>query len=155
MLTSLIWWHVNHGRYPREKGTVMNLGPYLKAVGGFVLSVVSNVAFRLVNEQDAIPALNDGKGWALFLVTTVVTTAGVYGLPAPGYVRPKADHTAVVYGPETPIPPIELPLEGPVPEVVVGRQTDGGKHRADDVATETGTVGPAGEATKRPRRRLF
>lgn len=138
----------------------MNLGPYLKAIGGFVLSVASNIAFRVVNESSALPALDDGKGWALFLVTTVVTTAGVYGLPAPGYIRPKADHTAVVYGPETPIPTPMIEVTGkpfPLPEVVVGRQTEGGKHRAADVAddVEAGTVGPAGEATQRPRRKLF
>jgi hypothetical protein len=122
----------------------MNIGPYLKTIAGFVGGVVINIAYRLVEDTSALPALDDGKGWLLLVITTAAATAGVYGTPNPGYIKPKAGHTAVVYEPGQ---QVELPPQGPLPEVVTGR-TPGGRHAKADHAA-------AGEATRRPRRRLF
>lgn len=72
------------------------IGPHLKTVAGFLLTVAVNVVYRVTEDESPLPALNDLKGWMLLIITTGLATAGVYGIPNPGYIRPSATQTVIV-----------------------------------------------------------
>ncbi|QBI98682.1 holin [Mycobacterium phage Bobby] len=65
----------------------MNLGKYWKAFCAFLSLVATNLAYRVTNGEEPLPALDDYKGWALFAATTVAGTFITWAKGNKGYVE--------------------------------------------------------------------
>ncbi|AXQ52053.1 holin [Mycobacterium phage Ejimix] len=65
----------------------MNLGKYWKAITAFLSLVVTNLAYRVTNGEEPLPALDDYKGWALFAATTVAGTFITWAKGNKGFVE--------------------------------------------------------------------
>ncbi|AGS82347.1 holin [Mycobacterium phage Redno2] len=65
----------------------MNLGKYWKAITAFLSLVVTNLAYRVTNGEEPLPAFDDYKGWALFALTTVAGTFLTWAKGNKGFVE--------------------------------------------------------------------
>ncbi|AEJ92135.1 hypothetical protein OPTIMUS_55 [Mycobacterium phage Optimus] len=65
----------------------MNLGKYWKAFCAFLSLVATNLAYRVTNGEEPLPALDDYKGWALFAATTVAGTFITWAKGNKGFVE--------------------------------------------------------------------